>query len=212
MFLLLLFFSSCGLSIQIQILQITLILIQDMFNNHVFHLFLLACVLDGRVVRFMILTIALLSGREVILEVDPECRLRDIKQAAKGQFDVSLGKLLTQSGEVLQHSIPIGQQVMDGEIVTATVRPDALQLMANGRAFCALRNDGSLKCWGNPFTGGDSSLVDDQLVNVRSVKGALGKRGETEETERPLLVGFFGSSGSTAGHLRIPDINRGMGK
>ena len=28
------------------------------------------------------------------------------------------------------------------------------------------------KCWGNPFTGGDSSLVDDQLVNVRSVKGA----------------------------------------
>ena len=87
----------------------------------------------------MILTIALLSGREVILEVDPECRLRDIKQAAKGQFDVSLGKILTQSGEVLQHSIPIGQQVMDGETLTATVRPDALQLMANGRAFLCIK-------------------------------------------------------------------------
>lgn len=136
----------------------------------------------------MILTIALLSGREVILEVDPECRLRDIKQAAKGQFDVSLGKILTQSGEVLQHSIPIGQQVMDGETLTATVRPDALQLMANGRAFCALRNDGSLKCWGNPFTGGDSSLVDDQLVNVRSVKGALEGKPSSH-----FLVGFFGS-------------------
>ena len=93
----------------------------------------------------MILTITLLSGREVILEVDPEWSLRALKQAAEGQFDVSLGKLMTQSGEVLQNSIPIGQQVMDGEILTGTVRPDALQLMANGRAFCALRNDGSLR-------------------------------------------------------------------
>ena len=151
----------------------------------------------------MILTIALLSGRSVILEVDPECRLRDIKQAAKGQFDVSLGKLLTQSGEVLQHSIPIGQQVMDGEILTATVRPDALQLMANGRAFCALRNDGSLKCWGNPFTGGDSSLVDDQLVNVRSVKGAL-VRGETSSAFSAIRVDQLPNC--------FPDINRGMGK
>ncbi|EKP0261496.1 Ig-like domain-containing protein [Aeromonas sobria] len=49
----------------------------------------------------------------------------------------------------------------------------AVKHLSIGTAFAALRLDGSLITWGSPQQGGDSSKVQDRLINVVSVTGTI---------------------------------------
>lgn len=39
-----------------------------------------------------------------------------------------------------------------------------------GDSFAAILADGSVVTWGNPFSGGDSSAIQDQLWNVQQIQ------------------------------------------
>lgn len=119
----------------------------------------------------MIVRVTLLSGKEATLEVDPSWTINDLKQSAQMEMGLGLGKLMNDCGEVLPKTATISQAgVQDGETLTATVRPDALQLVASWQAFSVLRTDGSVVSWGNAAAGGDNRDVQDQLLDVKHVK------------------------------------------
>lgn len=52
----------------------------------------------------------------------------------------------------------------DSSMVTLV---DVRTIFSNENAFAALKNDGTVVTWGNPFYGGDSSKV--KLVDVKTI-------------------------------------------
>ena len=39
------------------------------------------------------------------------------------------------------------------------------EIVATGRAFAAVKGDGSVVCWGDAWSGGDCAAVREQLVD-----------------------------------------------
>ena len=46
------------------------------------------------------------------------------------------------------------------------------QIQASGLAFAAILGDGSVVTWGDADLGGDSSAVQDKLVNVQQIQAS----------------------------------------
>uniref|UniRef100_UPI0009C8411C hypothetical protein n=1 Tax=Pseudomonas sp. FSL W5-0299 TaxID=1917484 RepID=UPI0009C8411C len=46
---------------------------------------------------------------------------------------------------------------------------DIVQVAGTGEAFAALRKNGTVVAWGNQRMGGDTSAVEDQLINVQAL-------------------------------------------
>ena len=112
----------------------------------------------------MLLTVLLLSGREVTLDVDESCSIYDLLKRAQKALGVGLGRL-TLDAKVLLKSMSIAQAgLKENDTLTATVRPNASQLAASSAAFACLREDGSVVCWGHPDAGGECQVLD-QLVD-----------------------------------------------
>ena len=121
--------------------------------------------------KAMILTVILLSGKEIVVEADENWTIHELKQRAQEEMGLGLGRLMNDAGQLLQKTLTISQAgLQDGQILTATVRPDGIQLVASWQAFALLRSDGSVVSWGNPAAGGDNQDVQDQLMDVRQIK------------------------------------------
>ena len=85
---------------------------------------------------------------------------------------------LTNVVEVTSSAAAFCARLSDGRVAVwgnppaseeAMQRTDIVQVTGNQHAFAALCRDGTVVAWGNAMTGGDTSLVDDQLVDVRAI-------------------------------------------
>ena len=114
----------------------------------------------------MLLTVLLLSGREVTLELNESCSVYELLKRAQKELGVGLGRLMKEAQVLVKSMSILEAGLKEHDILTATVRPNAMQLQATSAAFAALREDGSVVCWGHPDAGGDCPVLD-QLIDPR---------------------------------------------
>jgi len=119
-------------------------------------------------------SVAILSGQSVFVEMESGSSVEDLRKAAESQLQTSLGILVQPGGaEFLRGTSTLQDAgIQDGDVVGAFMAKPKLQLHANrlSHAICAIQKDGSVIAWGDEDSGGDSSDVQDELVNVWDVK------------------------------------------
>ena len=115
-------------------------------------------------------SVAILSGQSVFVEMESGSSVEDLRKAAESQLQTSLGILVQPGGaEFLRGTSTLQDAgIQDGDVVGAFMAKPKLQLHANrlSHAICAIQKDGSVIAWGDEDSGGDSSDVQDELVNV----------------------------------------------
>ena len=113
-------------------------------------------------------SVALMSGRAVEVAATSETRLEHVKLQAEETLQVGRGVLLNHRGELLATDQTLAEaSLKPGEILTLHVRP--ILVAATAGAFAARLGDGSVETWGSRTSGGDSSLAQGRLRNVRQI-------------------------------------------
>ena len=118
----------------------------------------------------MCLTVGLLSGREVHIEMAPESTVEELRLRAQTALSTK-GRLRRESGAEIEGEteISLSQAGLEtGDWLTLYARP--LQVAATQHAFAAIEGDGSVVTWGNPEFGGDCSGVQEKLRNVLCIQ------------------------------------------
>ena len=119
------------------------------------------------------LSVAVLSGQSVSIDMDPQSSVEDLRKAAESGLQTSLGILVRPGGaEFLRGTSSLQDAgIQDGDVVGAFTAKPKLQLHSNrlAHAICAIQTDGSVLAWGDEDSGGDSSDVQEELVNVWDV-------------------------------------------
>ena len=100
------------------------------------------------------INVALMSGRAAQVPVIMDRPLKRVK----------LGRIL----DVFRTASAAGMK--SGDTLTLQVRQTRLASHNFGRASAALRGDGSVVTWGGPYSGGDSSRVQEQLKKVQHIQ------------------------------------------
>ena len=120
----------------------------------------------------ILVTISLLSGRGICLEVGLESTVSELKTRAGRELGIGLRALIGASGELPAALSLKALGIQNGEALTACAR--RLQLAsAGGRAFAFLRANGSVFTWGDVQCGGDSSHIKHQLQDVVQIQATL---------------------------------------
>ena len=122
--------------------------------------------------------VCLLSGNRVSLEVEPDASVESLGQRARRALATGKGRLLNSSGEALRATSTIEEsKLQSGDVLTLHVRQ--IQLVPTRRegrfsAFAALLSDGSVISWGKLGFRGDSSLVQQPLMDVQQIEASQG--------------------------------------
>ena len=116
------------------------------------------------------LSVAILSGQSVSLDMDPKSSVEDLRKAAESEFQTPLGILVQPGGAAFLRGTSSLQDagIQEGDVVGAFAAKPKLHLHSNrlAHAICAIQMDGSVLAWGDEDSGGDSSEVQEELVNV----------------------------------------------
>eukprot|EP00434_Breviolum_minutum_P016886 symbB.v1.2.014899.t1/scaffold1101.1/size137853/9 len=120
-------------------------------------------------------SVTLLSGQMVTLQVEADTRVAELRQMAQQKLGRNLVALVTTDGTRLDVFpslfTPLSALgLTEGAVVTAVSKAGPiLQSHRKASTFAAIRADGTVVTWGHKFHGGDSRCVRDQLVNVQRV-------------------------------------------
>ena len=116
-------------------------------------------------------SVALLSGQCVSVEVTDEASINEVRQVAQAKMGRTLIALLSPFGVQLDPISTVAQSgLQDGTVLGAIAKAGPkLQSHRKASTFAAIRADGSVVTWGHRFHGGDSRHVRDQLLNVHDV-------------------------------------------
>ncbi|OLQ04101.1 putative E3 ubiquitin-protein ligase HERC1 [Symbiodinium microadriaticum] len=96
-----------------------------------------------------------------------------LKRRAQAALGIARGRLVDSSGSFLDESARLEDASMqNGDSLTLHV--SQVQACGTKAAFAAILGDGSVVTWGDPFFGGDSSAVQDQLMTVRQIQASSG--------------------------------------
>ena len=100
------------------------------------------------------LSVALLSGRSVALQLPEELPVSELKQIAQQQLGRSL-VLLSPQGQRLEGLRSLSSLQLEGQVVSAVSKPGPV-IHSNRKAstFAAIKKDGQLVAWGHKFHGG----------------------------------------------------------
>ncbi|CAE7843542.1 CPK2 [Symbiodinium sp. KB8] len=116
------------------------------------------------------ITVALMSGRAVDLEVVRNIPLGELSRRAQFLLGVR-GRLLSPDGGDLHGDTTLVQAgVQSGDILTLHTRP--VYLAAADSAFSAILSDGTIVSWGYPGNGGDCRSASAHLRNVQEVQAS----------------------------------------
>ncbi|CAE7326525.1 unnamed protein product, partial [Symbiodinium pilosum] len=122
----------------------------------------------------ILVAVALLSGRKSVVEVAFDSTIDDLRQRAQPDLGTGVSKLISVAGEVLPLSLTVAQAgLQNGDTLGAIVRRE--ELVPSRGAFALLRANGSVLTWGHPTYpsyGADSSVVQEQLRNVRKISAS----------------------------------------
>ena len=124
------------------------------------------------------LSVSIASGEQVVPDmfVEADGSLRDLANAAAAGLSVTTSRcvLLSPAGDRMAHTqTPSDEQLADGDVITVLVMGFP-QVFAHreGRAFAAVKGDGSVVAWGDQTSGGNSDAVRSQLTTgVRQIVG-----------------------------------------
>ena len=115
------------------------------------------------------LAVQLAGGQEVVSDffLGADSKIGDLADAAGAQLAVASSRcvLLSPSGDCMAHSLTASAtNLADGDVVTVLVM-DLPRVYAHpcGRAFAAVKHDGSVVTWGDEDCGGNS---DDREVRA----------------------------------------------
>ena len=117
------------------------------------------------------LQVSLPSGRSETISVLPGGTVLDLKIAAQQSLGQRFLRLASSEGRLLDPADPLRLYgLQNGDSLTAVAQQQ--KLAATGSAF-ALWCEGGYRIvtWGDRFSGGDSSGVQDQLKNVQHICG-----------------------------------------
>ena len=125
------------------------------------------------------LSVQLASGQEVVSDffLGADSKISDVADAAGCQLAVASSRcvLLSPTGECMAHSLTASAtNLADGDDITVLVM-DPPRVYANpaGRAFAAVKHDGSVVTWRDAVYGGNSDKVNSELTGgVDRVVGA----------------------------------------
>ena len=122
------------------------------------------------------LGIALLSGKCVYIEVDPQDSLDVLRQQAQIALGVGRSSLLSPGGDDLRGGARTIEQagLRKGDMLALQTRQVQVFSFRGNHAFAAILGDGSVVTWGHSGSGGDSSAVQGQLRNVQHADGSVG--------------------------------------
>ena len=122
------------------------------------------------------LFVSLLSGRTVSVETGWDVDVETFKRRAQTALSVGRGMLLHSNGSVLYGARTIREcGLQTGDVLTMHVQPVMIMPARRGilsQSFAAVLGDGSVVAWGDSDQGGDSSAVQDQLLNVQQIQAS----------------------------------------
>ena len=101
-------------------------------------------------------TIALLRK-----QIEQECLFRNFK-------------LVSQAGEVLSEDLFLVKIDLGDKIQVTCIQTKDMTIYSSWHAFAAVKTDGSVVTWGDAGGGGNSSAVQDQLVNIQQIFSTRG--------------------------------------
>ena len=112
--------------------------------------------------------VRLLSGRTATVQAGLDEDIATLKLRAQTVLGVGKGRLADSAGSLLDTCGPIKDSSMrDGDSLTLQIIP--VQVCGNSCAFAAILGDGCVVTWGCADSGGDSSAVQHQLLNVQEI-------------------------------------------
>ena len=115
----------------------------------------------------IVVEVGLLSGKTVALEAAWDEEVAIFKLRAQTALGVRKGWLVNSCGSVLDASSTIKDaRLRDGD--SLTLHMNRVQVQASGSAFAAILGDATIATWGDAGAGGDSTVVQKQLQNLRS--------------------------------------------
>ena len=117
------------------------------------------------------LSVSLLSGRSVSLEVEPEDAILLLKQCAQTALGAGAGVLLRSSGSLDEAATVEEAGLKNGDELTYQVR--RVLICDNPGAFAAILSDGSVVTWGHAGFGGDCTSVQPKLKSVREIQSCF---------------------------------------
>ena len=119
------------------------------------------------------ISVALPNGHAELLALLPSSTVRDVRTKAQRAFGKKYLRLITAKNRVLVDPDKTLEEaeIEDGECLTALVLQP--HLAATDKAFALwCRGDSEIATWGDPFYGGDSRGVRDQLKGVQQIRAA----------------------------------------
>eukprot|EP00929_Paragymnodinium_shiwhaense_P117554 TRINITY_DN8830_c0_g1_i2.p1 TRINITY_DN8830_c0_g1~~TRINITY_DN8830_c0_g1_i2.p1 ORF type:complete len:276 (+),score=51.84 TRINITY_DN8830_c0_g1_i2:71-898(+) len=144
--------------------------------------------------------------------------LPDIEQETSWSLPICCGEITSRdmnNGFVVTRT----QNAHNLKMLQDQIFSGARKTLSNSNAFAAIRDDGSVVCWGNPSLGGDSSRVDHELrdgtVELYCTAGAflaLKEDGSLVAWGDPALGGIIPqivSDKATQGAIKIIKCNLG---
>eukprot|EP00434_Breviolum_minutum_P025610 symbB.v1.2.022628.t1/scaffold2014.1/size92328/7 len=89
---------------------------------------------------------------------------------AQQRFGIAVQSLVSADGRLLEGAKTLCNAALrDGDVITVVAQGARIVSNRGSSAFALIRDDGTVLTWGEPSRGGDSSSVEDQLINVQQV-------------------------------------------
>ena len=115
--------------------------------------------------------IRLLSGRTAAVKASVDEEVGTLRLQAQRALGVGKGRLMDSSGAVLDVSAAIKDSgVRNGDSLTLHI--NRAQASATAGAFAAVIGDGSVVAWGDAHHGGNISVAQSKLKNVRQIQAS----------------------------------------
>ena len=126
------------------------------------------------------LSVSIASGEQVVADmfVEVDDSLRDLANAAAAGLSVTTSRcvLLSPAGDRMAHTqTPSDEQLADGDVITVLVMGvPRVFAHGEGRAFAAVKGDGSVVAWGDQTSGGNSDAgASPQVLSTLSAMSQL---------------------------------------
>ncbi|CAJ1340769.1 unnamed protein product [Effrenium voratum] len=121
--------------------------------------------------------VALLSGQTAALRIDASCTVNELRIRAQEELGIRICGLAS-NGQLLRGSLLVFDAVEEGTVLCAAAASSGFRTSGRGpgrraAAFALVKGDGRVVTWGLPSWGGDSSMVQEQLVDVQSLQASV---------------------------------------